>query len=190
MFTDTQQKWSTAEQEAYGIYYAVTKWNYCLHGSDIIVCNDHKPLQKFLNSKNANNKVNRWSLELSTYNITFEWISGACNKATDYLSQLVDVKGTAATSMATIHMLVTTTLDGSATHTHSKTHNPTYTTLLTDASTTDKVNAPPLLMEDGKDTLQLMQRTDPFCRHISKWLLSGSAPSHEVDTFSHIKGLL
>ena len=25
-FTDTQQKWSSTEQEAYGIYYAVTKW--------------------------------------------------------------------------------------------------------------------------------------------------------------------
>ena len=27
-FTETQQKWSTIEQEAYGIYYAITKWNY------------------------------------------------------------------------------------------------------------------------------------------------------------------
>ena len=47
--------------------------------------NDHKLLQKFLNRKNANNKVNQWSLELATYNITFEWISGAHNKAADYL---------------------------------------------------------------------------------------------------------
>ena len=42
-FTDTQQKWSTTEQEAYGIYYAVTKWNYYLQGSDIVVHNDQKP---------------------------------------------------------------------------------------------------------------------------------------------------
>ena len=42
-FTDTQWKWSTTEQETYGIYYAVTKWNYYLQGSDIVVCNDHKP---------------------------------------------------------------------------------------------------------------------------------------------------
>ena len=53
-YTDTQWKWSTIEQEAYGVYYAVTKWNYYLQGSDIIVCNEHKPLQKFLNGKNAN----------------------------------------------------------------------------------------------------------------------------------------
>ena len=65
------------EQEAYGVYCAITKWNYYLQGVDIIVRNDHKPLTKSLNGKNANNKVNRWGLELATYNITFEWISGA-----------------------------------------------------------------------------------------------------------------
>ena len=35
-----------------------------------------------------------------------------------------------------------------------------------------------------------MQKTDPFCKCISKWLLNGKAPSHEVDTFTYIKGLL
>ena len=42
MFTETQQKWSTTEQEAYAIYYAITKWNYYLQCTDIIVRNDHK----------------------------------------------------------------------------------------------------------------------------------------------------
>ena len=73
------------EQKAYGIYYAVTKWKYYLQGSDIFIHNDQKPVQTFLNGKNANNKVNRWSLELTTYNITFEWISGTHNRASDCL---------------------------------------------------------------------------------------------------------
>ena len=89
-FTETQRKWSTTEQEAYGDYYTVTKWNYYLQSTDIIVRNDHKPLAKFLNGKNANNKVNRWELELATYNITVEWISGAKNKAADCFSRLVE----------------------------------------------------------------------------------------------------
>ena len=55
-FTDVQQKWSTTEQEAYGVYYAVTKWNYYLQGAEVIVCNDHKQLARFLNGKNANDK--------------------------------------------------------------------------------------------------------------------------------------
>ena len=58
-FSEMERKWSTTEQEAYGVYYAITKWNYCLQGTDIAVRNDHKPLAKFLNGKNANNKVNR-----------------------------------------------------------------------------------------------------------------------------------
>ena len=59
-FTETQWKWSTTEYEAYGIYYAMTNWNYYLQGVDIIVRNDHKPLACFLNGKSTNNKVNRW----------------------------------------------------------------------------------------------------------------------------------
>ena len=37
-----------------------------------MVRNDNKPLARFLNEKNANNKVNRWGLELAIYNITFK----------------------------------------------------------------------------------------------------------------------
>ena len=43
-FTETQCKWSTTEQEAFGVYYTITKWNYYLQGANIIVRNDHKPL--------------------------------------------------------------------------------------------------------------------------------------------------
>ena len=38
--------------------------------------------------------VNRWGLELATYNSTFKWISGACNKAADCLSCLVKLPQT------------------------------------------------------------------------------------------------
>ena len=37
---------------------------------------------------------------------------------------------------------------------------------------------------------KLMQRMDFFCKHISKRLPSGKALSHEVNTFTHIKGLI
>ena len=50
-FLETQRKWSTTEQEAYGVYYAITKWKYYLQGADITVRNDRKPLTKFLNGK-------------------------------------------------------------------------------------------------------------------------------------------
>ena len=64
-FTETQRKWSTPEQEAYGVYYAVTKWNYYLWGSNIIVHNDHKPLVNFLNGNNETKKSTdeEWNLQ-------------------------------------------------------------------------------------------------------------------------------
>ena len=93
---ETQRKWSATEQEACGISFAITKWNYYLQGADIIVRNDYKPLTKYLNGKKANNKVNRWGLELATYNIKFEWISGAKNEAADCLYYLVELPATAS----------------------------------------------------------------------------------------------
>ena len=135
------------EQEAYNIYYTVAKWNYYLQGSDIIVCNDHKPLQKFLNGKNANNKVNRWSLELTTCNITFEWISGVHYKTAAYLLWLIDVKDTPVTPTTSINMLVTSDPESPATILTARHIPSTDTTTTTDANSmvnTDKVNTPHL----------------------------------------------
>ena len=81
--------------------------------------NDHKPFVKFLNGKNANNKVNRWSLEIATYSITFQWISGAKNKAADCLSWLVEPTSTSTT----VNMLTATDTDGPTFNTRSHTQN-------------------------------------------------------------------
>ena len=186
---ETQCKWSTTEKEAFGVYNTITKWNYYLQGADIIVRNDHKPLAQFLNSKNTNNKVNRWSLELATYNITFEWNSGAKNKAADCLSRLVTPITTS------INMLTVSFNDGPAFNTRSHTQstsNPT-SALPTDAVphlSQDATPTPKSLTADRLDTLLQMQRTDPFCKCISKRLLNSKAPHHNFDTFTHVKGLL
>ena len=188
-FMETQFKWSTTEQEAFGVYYTITKWNYYSQGADIIVRNDHKPLAQFLNGKNTNNKVNRWSLELTTYNITFEWILGAKNKAADCLSRLVSPTG------MSINMLTACFNDGPAFHTrsHTQSTSDSMSTLPTDAAphiSQDATSTPKSLTADHLDALLQMQRTDPFCKCISKRLLNGKAPHHEFDTFTHVKGLL
>ena len=66
-----------------------------------------------------NNKVNRWELELATYNITFEWISGACNKAADCLSQVVELPQDTPIS---INALSATDTDRPAFNTRGQTH--------------------------------------------------------------------
>ena len=192
-FTETQRKWSTTEQEAYGVYYTVTQWNYYLQGTDIIVRNDHKPLAKFLNGKNTNNKVNRWGLELATYNITFKWISGAKNKGADCLSRLVEQL---PATPAMINMLTVTHTDGPAFNTRSQTRqDSTSQHNTTQANTTPEVSpdptpAPKTPTVDRLEALLQMQKTDPFCKCISKHLSNGKAPQHKTDLFTHARGLL
>ena len=148
---------------------------------------------RFLNGKNANNKVNRWSLELATYNITFEWISGAKNKAADCLSWLVELP---MTTPATVNMLTVTHTDGPAFNTRSGTKkNSHYTTSTPHPDVSPKISTeatptPKPLITDRLEALLQMQRTDPFCKCISKCLLNGKAPQHETYIFTHIKGLL
>ena len=193
IFTDTQRRWSTPKQEAYGIYFTVKKWNYYLQGADIIVRNDHKPLAWFLNGKNKNTKINRWGLELASYNITFEWISGARNKAADCLSRLVELpekhqKNQTRTKPTWINMVRAVT-------TRSRSRQPQIdkeikkprskeTNSGNDTTRNDSPN-------NSKDTsIQEMQLTDPFCRCIMKRLLNKTAPEHELKTFFIHNGLL
>ena len=180
------------EQEAYGVYYANTKLNYYLQGADIIVQNDHKLLNKFLNGKNADNKVNRWGLELVTY-ITFEWISGAHNKAADCLSHLVELP---QDKPVPIYMESVTNMDGPAFNTRSQIHQ----CLSLDTSTPQPDITPEVsevtdptaktLTADRLQALLQMQKTDPFCKRISKCLSNWKAPQHETDLFTHVRGLL
>ena len=192
-FWKQQRKWSTTEQEAYGLYYVITKWNYYLQGADIVVRNDHKPLTRFLNGKNANNKVNRWGLELATYNITFEWISGACNKAADCLSCLVELPQAIP---AQINLLSVTNSDGPTFNTRSQTcqclsvNTSTLQPDITSEVSEVQDPTPKSLTADRLEALLQMQKTDPFCKRISKCLSNGKAPQHEMDLFTHVKGLL
>ena len=50
-FSEIQRKWSTTEQEAYGVYCSIIKRNYYLQGADIIVRNYHKPLTQIFEWK-------------------------------------------------------------------------------------------------------------------------------------------
>ena len=34
-----------------------------------------------------------------------------------------------------------------------------------------------------------MQKMDPFCKDILKWLSNGKAPKHEANLFLHVKAL-
>ena len=133
--------------------------------------------------------MNIWSLELATYNITFEWISSAKNKAADCLSRLV------LPASVAINKIAASTPDRPAFCTRSHTLNTPDATLTTPTASQPQQPenthpTPNSLTEDCRDALLQMHRTDPFCKCISKQLLNGKAPHHESDTFTHVRGLL
>ena len=97
-------------------------------------------------------EVNRCSLELAIYNISFEWILGAINKAADCLSRLVTPTST------TINMLTASSNDGPAFHTRSHIQNTSDTTSPPLTDTTPKISQEPTttpkpITADHLDTL-------------------------------------
>ena len=124
---------------------------------------------------------------MATYNITFEWISGAKNKAADCLSCLVELP---QTTSAPINMLSVSNTDGPTFNTRSQTQHLPLDTSTAQPSITGPNLTPKSLTEDRLEALLQMQKTNPFCKWISKCLSNGKAPQHDTELFTHVRGLL
>ena len=97
-------------------------------------------------------------------------------------------------------MLTGTNHDRPTFHIRSRTTQHSITEDLTSKTTdtvtpditniTDTPDATPKpLAEDGLQALLQMQKTDPFCKCISKYLSNGKAPKHEADLISTHQGI-
>ena len=87
-FSDTQFKWSTVVKEGYAIYYCIKKWRPYLEDAQILLKSGAKSLEKFLEGRTNNLKLDRWSLESQGRRIQCVHIPGTQNKAADCLSRL------------------------------------------------------------------------------------------------------
>ena len=87
-FKGSQLNWATLTKEAYAIYMAFQKFSFYLEGAFTNLRCDHAPLEKFLQGKTLNNKVNNWGIELSNFKINFQHIKGKRNVMADALSRL------------------------------------------------------------------------------------------------------
>ena len=93
-------------------------------------------------------------------------------------------------------MLTASPTDGSFfnTRSHTQYNSPSTTSTphhnISPRISQESTTTPKLLTVDRLDALLKMQRTDPFCKCISKCLLNGKAPNHEFNTLNHMKGLL
>ena len=88
------------------------------------------------------------------------------------------------TTPATVNILTVTHTDGPASNTRSHTRKDSPDTTSTphpDVSpkiSAEATQTPKVLTVHRLEALLQMQRTDPFCRCISKCLLNGKAPQH------------
>ena len=121
---------------------------------------------------------------VNNLNITFEWIFRVHNKAADCLSHLVELP---QATPAQMNMLSVTNSDGPAFNTRSQTCQ----CLSADTSSPQPDIMPEVsevpdptpksLTADRLEALLQMQKTDPFCKRISKCLSNGKAPQHKTD---------
>ena len=84
-FSEQAQRWSTIEQEAYGLYFGVKTFSYYLYGKPFILETDHNNLLWIEASEVP--KVMRWRVYLQSFVFLLKHISGKNNIIADHLSR-------------------------------------------------------------------------------------------------------
>ena len=87
-FSPTEQRWTAAERELFGLVYTIRKYGYLFVGSKhpLIYVSDHKPLGH-LNSWTLTDKLARWLDTLNSCEWSFEYTPGEQNDLADALSR-------------------------------------------------------------------------------------------------------
>ena len=88
-FAKTQCKWAVFTKEAYAVYAAVLFYKVFITGCKVKLMCDHKPLEGFLQATTKNDMVNRWSINIQEYDISFQWVETSKNLS-DCLTRLVN----------------------------------------------------------------------------------------------------
>ena len=98
-----REKWSTAQKEAYAIYYALCKLEHLLLDREFIIHTDHKNLTYINDSVNA--MVVRWKLYLQEYTFKIQYIKGLDNIVADNFSRLCILEETVRSDISEEVML-------------------------------------------------------------------------------------
>ena len=85
--TETEQKWSATEREAFGILFACEKLGYFLKGRQFLLLTDHRSLTFLDTNVFSNSKISRWQERLSEFNFCCQYIEGEKNVFADMFSR-------------------------------------------------------------------------------------------------------
>lgn len=86
--SETEQRWSTAEKEAYAIIWALETCDPFLRGRVVDVVTDHKNLEFMMSKKTG--KISRWVSRFSEYNVRVIYRAGQKNVVADFLSRMIE----------------------------------------------------------------------------------------------------
>ena len=85
-FTALNKSWCATEKEAYTMLKSVQRFEYYLRGTKCILRCEHKLLEPFLSRDMKIAKLDRWTMLLQEYNITFSHIKSKDNILADAIS--------------------------------------------------------------------------------------------------------
>ncbi len=84
-FSDAATRWSTIEQEAFAMYYAVSSLSHLLRGKTFVLETDHANLQWMAQSNVP--KIIRWRIFLQSFSFLLRHVPGKENSVADWLSR-------------------------------------------------------------------------------------------------------
>ncbi|GFV24337.1 retrovirus-related Pol polyprotein from transposon 412 [Trichonephila clavipes] len=89
LLTPAERNYSTTEREALAVVWALKKFRGYIEGTEITVASDHQPLKWLLNLKSPTGRLARWALEIQSFRLKVQYISGKANVVADMLSRPV-----------------------------------------------------------------------------------------------------
>ena len=108
----SEKAYAQIEREGLAIVFGVRRFHQFLYGRPFTLVTDHRPLCKIFGDKQgiptlAAVRMHRWSLLLSAYDYTIEYVSGTSNCCADCMSRL-PLPGQPIDSAEKVHVFVQT----------------------------------------------------------------------------------
>ena len=100
-FSDEASRWSTIDQEAYAVYFALQQWSGYLRGQQFVVQTDHKNLVYV--AKSDVGRVARWRLFLQEFDFVVQHLPGSTNVVADALSRCLVLTSEVSETISRFH---------------------------------------------------------------------------------------
>ncbi len=80
--------WNTTMKETWALWWSLKKFDCYLRDAEIQCFTDHKPLEYCLKAEQTNKMIQRWAMDIQSFNIKISYLKGSSNVFADGLSRL------------------------------------------------------------------------------------------------------